>query len=120
MPVLAQIMRMGKALTESLLRGTTQVTSKDKSRKTYTKSGGLEQLEKDFKAYGPRQASRFKTPNGGFGKAGKVGDRILIMKTKGENGKPTMQILKADDVQYSQATGKKFSELHRLEITYTD
>lgn len=118
--LISTIVRIGIKLTQSLLKGTTQISSKGKSWKVYKKSGGIEQMRKDFELYNPEQIGTFKTPNGGYGKTGKVGDRILMMKTKGENGKPTLEIFKTLEIQQMKADGIKFSELHRQKIIYSD
>ena len=56
----------------------------------------------------------------GIGKVGKVADRILIYKTRGDDGLPQLEIVKAKDIRERETTGKKLSDLPRKVIKYND
>ena len=52
----------------------------------------------------------------GATRVGKVGDRILIARSKGPAGKPTLEVIKTKNI--TKGRGKNFASVMRDEITY--
>ena len=52
------------------------------------------------------------------GKVGRIGDKILIIRSKGRGGSPTLEIMQSTDVKWR--TKGRFSELPRDTIIYKD
>lgn len=117
---LGSLTRAGVQFVNFVLKGAQQVPTDKIMREKYAKPGGVGQLKKDFYKFSPLAVRRFKLSGGGEGKAVKIGDRIAIMKTKGESGNPSLEVFKASDVRSSQANGKSLADLDAIEITYLD
>lgn len=89
----------GIEAVKALLKGAKPITTEGKV-KQYAKHGNYDQAVNDFYAVRPHDVSRFRLfqgiQYGGVGMRGRVGDRTLIIKSKGTTGKPTMEIMKTD------------------------
>lgn len=85
---------VGWSPVRTLLKGANQVTSADKYTRRFRKSGNYESAVKDFNAAHPTDVSRLTLPNGNEGVFGNAGERLIMLEKKGEEGKPTMRIMK--------------------------
>lgn len=79
---------MGLRATRTILSGTTPT-----GPHTYIKHGGLMRAVKDFGDVKPQSGMEYKLPGGGVGRWGEVGDRIIVIETRGDSGKPTIEII---------------------------
>lgn len=117
---IAKTINRGIQITKSLLYGTKRVNPDETIKQIYVRKGGIAKLKKDFYRFKPTEIKRFESSNGGIGKVGKVADRILIYKTRGDDGLPQLEIVKAKDIRERETTGKKLSDLPRKVIKYND
>lgn len=87
----------GIKAVKRLSTGATKVPTDKKYRK-FEKPGDFGKAVQDFEGLLPNGAHDFKMPDGVSGKAGRVGDRLLVLRNKGDSGKPTITIMKIEDV----------------------
>lgn len=83
----------GLRATNSLLSGTKQVTSTNKYYTEFQKSGNYAKAQADFNSVRPINIKETSLPSGSKSKWGMVGDRMVIFRSSGENGKPTVEIV---------------------------
>lgn len=83
----------GVKAAEHLLSGTKQVPSTNRYYNEYQKSGNFAKALADFDSVKPTNVRKFNLPDGTPGMWGMVGDRMVIVSSTGELGKPTMEIV---------------------------
>lgn len=90
-------------MMKTLLRGAQQLPSDTRVR-LYQKPGSYTQALHDFSSVNPEEVVDFKMKNGVYGRIGQVGDYSLMVKTSGNSGKATLEVMKA---QIIPRTGRK-------------
>lgn len=111
--VLGIIAQKGLKAWKLLLKGTNQVPSGKHNVREFEKIGTLKTALKDFKDADPDYVQKLEFPSGITGRAGYIGDRTIILKARGSNGKPNIEILK------THRTGNEIDPLIDR-ITYTN
>lgn len=107
------IAQKGLKAWKLLLQGTNQVPSGTHNVREFEKIGTLKTALKDFKDADPDYVQKLEFPSGVTGRAGYIGDRTIILKARGSNGKPNIEILK------THRTGNEMDPLIDR-ITYTN
>lgn len=105
-------------MLNTLLRGAKQLPSYTNVR-VFQKPGSYNQALHDFSSVNPVGVFDFKMKNGVYGRIGQVGDNALMVRTSGNSGKATLEIVKPKDIKKS---GRKTTlSAGRLtdKITYT-
>lgn len=114
-----QLVKMGFSVVNTLLDGAEEVMSKDVFKKSYVKHGGIKQMVRDFNNFYFQDVKKVTTKDGATGRVGRIADRVVISKSKGYDGLPTIEILHIKDPVGRMRTGRQF-EAVRDEITYID
>lgn len=74
-------------------------------------------MMQDFNNFIYDDVKKVTMKDGVAGRVGKIADRVIITKTKGSNGLPTIEILRMKDTKGRKLTGRQFDAV-RDEITY--
>lgn len=88
------LVRKGAEATMVLLRGAKRVPSDDNSVRVYQKQGDYNTAVMEFDRILPEDVKHMYLPDGSKGMVGHVGDRMVIVESKGYTGHPTMMIMR--------------------------
>lgn len=77
-----------------LLKDTFQIPSKTSNVREFEKMGTLKTALKDFKDTNPAFVRKIKYPNGGTGRYGYIGDKTIVLKARGDYGRPSIEVIK--------------------------
>lgn len=109
---------VGMRAVRLILRQATRVPSASPTRQ-FVKSGGYEKAIDDFMAANPIHIRSFELPEGTYVSAGKAGDRELVLKHRGGDSKPTIEVIqwkRSSNYPYKDQITRKITD----EITYVD
>lgn len=93
---IARAAMKGIKAAKKIISGSKQMTTNNNYRE-FEKSGSLVQAFKDFDKLKASDTIDFLMPNGGYGKAGIVGDRQFILRVSGADDKPVIDVIKIED-----------------------
>lgn len=71
----------------------------------FVKRGNYDKALKDFQKTRAGAVEFIEGPNGAMGRMGTIGDRKIILKKKGEEGNPTLEVIKTVDLN-GQKSGR--------------
>lgn len=92
----------GMRAVRTLLTGAKQTHFRYNLFKQYEKPGTYDQVLKEFNSVHPTQVQDFELPGVVEGKTGRVGDRIILIESEGELGKPIMEIYHHKGTSYER------------------
>lgn len=108
--ILGEAAILGMKAAKHLRRGAKRLLT-DQKHRVYEKSGTFDRAVEDFFSAKPSDHHDFKMPDGVYGKAGTVGDRLLVVRNKGATGEPTLDVIK---IEKQEKVGKRKSFYGKL------
>lgn len=90
---LVRLFRKGVRATKFLLKDTVVTPNIKFNIRESQKQGTLKTALKDFYSVNPAFVEKLKFPGGVTGRSGRIGDRKIILKNRGKDGKPTIEIM---------------------------
>lgn len=111
--------KIGFGIVNDLLKNAKSVPSQNEFRRNYVKSGGMEQMKRDFDDIIFNDVRNYNGKSGASGKVGRIGDRVIITNIKGTEGNPTIEILRVKDKYEQKRSGRQFEAVRDV-ITYVD
>lgn len=106
-------------VVENLLSNAKKLPKRSRCCDDFQKFGGYREAVRDFNILKPEGVNRFTLPRGVMGKSGEVGDRSVLVRSSGLDGKPVLEIIRRKEYMEKDNLEWSTNDPPIIRITYS-